>query len=130
MSWLLVDTRAQMPSLPVRLRRVDTQAASGKIAPIPNVAHRVRDVAQRRDELRKEALAGFGGRDTASCAVKEPHPQALLERSQVLAQRRGRDAQLRRCAPEIAVSGDGSERGDVAEIKVSGSHCSIRRRSH
>ena len=46
---------------------------------------------QVRPDLQQQAITCLRWGDAAGCAVKEPHPEALLEPPEVLTERGGRD---------------------------------------
>ena len=62
------------------------------------------------------AFAGFGGRDAPCGSSQKSQPQSSFEAADGVAQRRLRNAELRRRPCEAAIPRDGEESEDVIQI--------------
>jgi len=85
------------------------------------VVQRPRDLLDRRPSAAEQAQTRIGERDAAGRAVQQSHAETLLELPHRVAERRGRDADMRRRRPEAEIVGDGNERGQIG--KISAAHC-------
>lgn len=79
---------------------------------------RLLDEAEDRVGVPEQHLAGVGQGDRAPAlrALDQPVPDPPLEDRDLLADRRLREAQARRGAPERALAGDRPQRCEVAEL--------------
>ena len=74
------------------------------------------DLVEPRAERAQQPLAGLGRGDTARRARQQPQAQPRLQCADRLAQRRLRDAELRRGPREAALPRDREERDEIVEV--------------
>jgi hypothetical protein len=88
------------------------------------VVQRPRDLLDRRPSPVEQAQASIGQRDASRRAVQQSDRKTLLELPHRVAERRGRDADMRRRRPEAEIVGNGNERGQIGQIgQIGAAHC-------
>jgi hypothetical protein len=76
------------------------------------------DLLEPGGEISKQALTGFGRRDAARGARQEPNAESGFELADGMAQRRLRNAELRRSFGETALTPDRQEGQKVVHVSA------------
>src|SRR5438309_11032705 len=97
------------------MAHMEAQAAEGMPLLALEVVQRPRDLLDCRPSSTEEAQTRIGERDAAGRAVQQSDPETLLELTHRVAERRGRDADMRCRRPEAEIVGDGNECGQIGE---------------
>lgn len=74
------------------------------------------DASENGARILEQRHSGIGQPHAARQAMKQPHIELALERTDLLAERRLLDAELRRRAGDMAGFGDGDEITEMAEL--------------
>src|SRR5271169_22853 len=103
------------------MAHMEAQAPEGMPLLALEIVQRPRDLLDRRPSATEETQTRIGERDAPCRAVQQSDPETLFELPHRVAERGGRDADMRRRRPEAEIVGDGNERGQIG--KISAAHC-------